>query len=686
MNHLKSASSPYLQQHRDQPVEWYPWGEDAFAVARKDDRPILVSIGYSTCHWCHVMARESFVDKDVADYMNFHFVNIKIDREERPDLDAYFMDICLRLTGKSGWPLHVFLSPDLQPFFAGNYFPPDPDGRLMSWFQAMRLVVGNYRANREDIIARAQRILQHQEGYQKDPEPFVRNDQWLSRAGLQEKTNAVMQLADGTHGGFGLTPKFPNTIVLEFLLASRFYTGHESALRHVMLSVQSMLRGGIYDQAGGGLARYAVDRNWKTPHFEKMLYDQALLIQLLAHLIRHKPRRMYKRALMEMLAFVEREFSRGEGGWYAALDADYDGLEGGYYLWNYEEAVSCLPAESDWLLDYFDLHEAGNWDGRNILWQPHELYAFATDRGLEIEAAKESISVFKTNLLAARNRRSPLHRDEKVITDWNALMVSAYVQAGIALKDSTWIRLAIKHMNGLVLQVIDRDGHVRHLRTGNAPSMLSDHAWMIQALLEVYRVNQEVDWLDKAVLVMEKVHETFSIKGSPLYHSVSGAEIDELSGRVELRDEELPNANASLARSLYALGAYLGKRDWQKQSRDMLAAAWPEAQKGGIDFASWYALYALHLQGLPEIAVIGKEADEFRRQILDLPLPYCALASSRLPRNHPALLSEKPGGTDHTFIYLCQGDRCFPPVESMQQLHELLLMETTSGQVGGYED
>ena len=676
MNLLSHSSSPYLQQHRDQPIEWYPWGKEALELARKDDRPILVSIGYSTCHWCHVMSSESFTDKDVADYMNFHFVNIKIDREERPDLDGYFMDVCQKLTGRGGWPLQVFLTPDLKPFFAGNYFPPEPGGRQMSWFQAMRFVVHNFRNNRLAAEKQGQRILdglEADQGLEITPESGTISQPWLTSSRIDEYEASLMRVADLTYGGFGSSPKFPNALALSFLLERTANVNHPESLRHVMRSVQFMLRGGIYDQAGGGFARYAVDRLWKVPHFEKMLYDQALMVQLLADLIRHKPRRMYKRALRETLNFVERDLVRPDGGWFAALDADSDAHEGAYYTWSFAEASQCVAPGSSWLLEFFDVREAGNLDGMNILWQPHELYAFAEEHHLDIEAAKEQISQFKATVLRARESRIKPHRDEKLITDWNALMVSAYVKAGVALQEKVWIAHAREQMNCILNQVLDESSKkLMHVPQSKAPVLLSDYACTIQALLDLYLADPDQRWLNLAISLMEQVDIYFSDQGQALYMNRSTDQEEELGRRIDVRDEELPNANALLGQCLYLMGIYLDRSGWRDRARKMLSTVSTMIQQDPLAYASWYRLGQMLYGGATEIAVLGPDHIELGQKILQMPLPYLVMASAEYADYDQPLLRDKNSRDGQTVIFVCRGERCLPPVSTIPELMEML--------------
>ncbi|MCB9318170.1 MAG: thioredoxin domain-containing protein [Lewinellaceae bacterium] len=672
MNQLSQSSNPYLLQHRDQPIEWYLWGQEALAMARKDDRPILVSIGYSTCHWCHVMAEESFNDKDVADYMNFHFINIKIDREERPDLDGYFMDVCQKLTGHGGWPLQVFLTPDLKPFFAGNYFPPEPDGRQMSWFQVMRFVVHNYRNNRAAVDRQGQRILDGMQSGQPiglEAGLDFQNLPWLTATLVEAYEESLVRLADVEFGGFGSAPKFPNTPALEFLLERSYYTGNPDCLRLVMHTVQCMLRGGIYDQAGGGFARYAVDRHWKVPHFEKMLYDQALMIHLLAQLILQKPRRMYKRALLETLGFVQRELANPAGGWFAALDADSGGQEGAYYTWTLAEAIQGVPPGASWLLEFFDIHEAGNWEDRNLLWQPHELYAFAEDHQLEIDYAKEQIARFKSNLLQARQNRSRPHRDEKLITDWNALMVSAFIRAGIALQDDSWISLARDQMVYLLDQVMDAShSRIVHVPGSETPMLLSDYACTIKALLDLALVDPDHRWIEVASNLLEQVEEHFQAGDSPLFLNRGGDHSGHVGSRIEIRDEELPNANALLAESMYLMSIYRDHPEWRLRSRQMLAAVKDAIHRDPLAYASWYGLSQMLLSGATEIAIVGPRFKELSKEILQLPVPHLALVAAEFPDQKQPMLRDKSSPEGCTRIYVCQGERCLSPVSTIQEL------------------
>ncbi|MCG8329667.1 MAG: DUF255 domain-containing protein, partial [Chitinophagales bacterium] len=386
MNVLNGARSRYLRQHAQQPVHWQPWSESILDQARAQDKPILLSIGFSSCHWCHVMAEESFDDDEIAHYMNGHFINVKVDREEHPVLDTYYMAACEAITGKGGWPLNVFLTPEGEAFFAGTYFPPMPGLRQRSWMQALQLTAYNFYEQREVVNREASRIKAKIFAKEQNV-PVQEGGDFFSLASIEQYFQQLKTSFDTEEGGFGLDKKFPNTSVLEFLMD---YAWHESsipALQQVEITVDRMLSGGVYDHVGGGFFRYTVDREWKVPHFEKMLFDNALIIRLLSRLYKWRKRERYLKAINGTFNFLKRELKRAEGGYYASLDAVSNGKEGGYYTWTYEEinALSIEPDQLNLFVEYFQISKSGNWSDSNILYANKSISAFAKQKGLPEE-------------------------------------------------------------------------------------------------------------------------------------------------------------------------------------------------------------------------------------------------------------------------------------------------------------
>jgi uncharacterized protein YyaL (SSP411 family) len=416
-NHLIKETSPYLLQHAHNPVDWYPWGEEALEKARSADKPILVSIGYSACHWCHVMERESFEDEDTAALMNEHFVNIKIDREERPDLDHIYMDAVQAMTGSGGWPLNVFLTPKLKPFFGGTYFPPARAFNRSSWKEVITAVASAYKNKKSEIEEQAETLLKHLVEANNLQNGGGIIELASERPSLQAIADNLLKTADKEWGGFGNPPKFPHTFSILYLIRHYHFSGHKPSLDHALLSLDKLMMGGIYDQLGGGFARYATDRRWQIPHFEKMLYDNALLLEAFTEAYQLTKKKQYADVIRETIGFLQREMMSPEGGFYSALDADSEGVEGKYYTWDINEVKTLLDDDSEVFCEVFDVSDSGNWEQTNILWMPQSLQKLSdVQSGERATRLKES----KEKLFAARQKRVRPGLDDKVILCWNA--------------------------------------------------------------------------------------------------------------------------------------------------------------------------------------------------------------------------------------------------------------------------
>ncbi len=679
MNRLQYETSPYLLQHADNPVDWYPWGDEAFELARREDKPLLVSVGYSTCHWCHVMAHESFEDPDVAGLMNMLFVNVKVDREERPDVDQMLMDVCQLLTGSGGWPLNVFLTPDGKPFYAGTYFPPRPAHGRPSWVQVLHYIAKLWREDRDTIYRQARRI---EEALQGKDTPLLQLDRlegeqppW-SEETLHAIYKQLVVQADLMHGGFGSAPKFPQTMALDWLMQYHFHTGQDEALQHALFSLEQMVRGGIYDQLGGGLARYATDERWLVPHFEKMLYDNALLVRSLVAAWQHSGRDLFGEAVAETIEWVEREMSHPEGAFYSALDADSEGEEGKFYVWSKKEVEEVLGDEAELFCAYYDVTEEGNWEGKNILHRPHEEEAFAERQGLSVAALKAKLAAGKRRLLARRNERVRPGRDDKVLLDWNMLMVTALLQAGRAFGRSEWTERALKALHFAL----------EHLRQGEGPAMyhtwkagkarydayLDDYAYLVEALLEAAETTGDMSHAERAGQLATYAIEAFLDRQRSLFYFSSPAHDRRVTPRIEFFDSATPSGNAVMARNLQRLAVLLHRDEWAVLAERMLRVVSDSVARYPLAMAHWAVALANEVWGLPEIAIVGpdaaRKAAEVRRHYLpDHVLQYAEAADDRWP-----LLAGRSGAEDEALIYLCRQYACLRPVRKVEELLALM--------------
>ena len=678
MNRLQHETSPYLLQHAHNPVDWYAWGPEALDRAKESDRPILVSIGYSTCHWCHVMERESFEDAETAAYMNAHFVCIKVDREERPDLDQIYMEACQLMTGQGGWPLNCFLLPDGCPFFAGTYYPPAPAYQRPSWRQVLENIHRAYTTDYASVLAQAQQLTDIIGGS---------DTALLDRAGAATTTGPVSSSQafgylqdrfDATNGGFGGAPKFPNTLAIQFLLEYAHFNDDAAARTHALLSLDRMIAGGIYDQLRGGFARYTVDAAWRVPHFEKMLYDNALLVQVLSDAYADTRAPHYARVIRETLAWVADEMTAPTGGFYSALDADSEGEEGKFYVWAKAEIDAALGAEAALFNAYYGVSEAGNWEGTNILHVPELLAAFAAHRGLDEERLRVRLERNRATLLGLRAGRVRPGLDDKLLLDWNALQVSAYARAAAVLDDAAYLAVATRQLDFLLRQFAapDGEGLLHTAKDGRAryPAFLNDYAFLITALLDTYTTGQDPAHLKLAEYWMDHTLAHFRDEADGLCYFAPAGQSDVIVRRKELYDQAVPSGNSTLALALQRLGHLLERADYRAAADRMLDRLEAAAVRQPTGLAQWNVGLLRRAYGYREIAVCGPDAPEKTRRLLIHYLPATVVAATSTPSALPLLRDKAVDGP--TYYYVCRNFSCQPPVEDVS-----IAVELAGGQV-----
>ncbi|MCI0850384.1 MAG: thioredoxin domain-containing protein [Chloroflexi bacterium] len=676
-NRLAKETSPYLLQHQDNPVDWFPWGDEALQKARDEDKPIFLSIGYSACHWCHVMERESFENEEIAALMNEKFVNIKVDREERPDVDSIYMSAVQAMTGRGGWPMSVFISPDGRPFYAGTYFPPEDRGGLPAFPTVLNAIAEGYGTRREELLASSDKVVEALGAQALAPasaEPLTRDligDAYRGLAGG----------FDGEHGGFGGAPKFPSPMIYEFLLRYWHATGDPKPLAMVELTLDKMARGGMYDQVGGGFHRYSTDELWLVPHFEKMLYDNALLAQLYLHAWQATGKPAYRRIVEETLRYVEREMIDPAGGFYSAQDADSEGEEGRFFVWDGPEIDEVLGDDLGRIARaYYDVTDAPNFEGRHILWRPDTDEEVATELNITVDALQEAIAQARPKLLAARERRVRPARDDKVLTSWNALMMKAFAEAGAALENETYIQIARRNAE-FVLGSLQRDG--RLLRTWKASDSggeaklngyLEDHAYLIDALVSLYEATFEQRWLEEAAALAKRMVELFWDDDKEVFFD-TGHDHEQLLVRPrDVFDNATPSGGSAAAVALLRLALFTSDVDFQRRGvaairtvRDMLARA-PSG------FAHWLAALDFYLSTPKEVVIIGARDDPATRALLRTAytryLPNRAIAGADAPVDRPAtpLLEERALVDGKPTAYVCENYTCQQPVTDREAL------------------
>jgi uncharacterized protein YyaL (SSP411 family) len=662
-NRLAQETSPYLLQHRDNPVDWYPWGEEALERARGEDRPILLSVGYSACHWCHVMERESFEDPETAAYMNEHFVNVKVDREERPDIDAIYMEAVQAISGQGGWPMTVFLDPEGVPFYGGTYFPPDESRGMPSFRMVMEAVVDAFERKREEIRARAAgtRARLGAVGLvEPSPEP-------AEAAQLEEAVGRLRAAADTERGGFGGAPKFPPASALELLLAR----GEREIVERTL---DAMLAGGIYDQIGGGFARYSVDASWLVPHFEKMLYDNALLARAYLHGWQALGHERYRRVCEETLDWMLREMRGPEGGFYSALDADSEGEEGRFYVWTPAQIRAVLGGDAEAVIEYYGVSERGNFEGRNIL----HLAGGAECRfplGMREENATPDLDRARRALYEARAKRVPPGLDDKRLASWNALAIAALAEAGAALGRDEYLDAARRCAEFVLGDMRDADGRLlRTHKDGDTRlnAYLEDHAFLLEALLTLYESSFEPGWFGEAEQLAKAMLDRFHDAERGGFFSTSDDHEQLIARRKEIGDHPIPSGNSAAALGLLRLSALTGNREYEHRATEVFALfAWAAIQHPE-SFAHLLRALDFHLSPTQEVALVGEELDELATVVRSGFRLHLVLAGGPEGSEEPPLLRDRPLLDGRPTAYVCENFACQAPVTSPQKLAALL--------------
>jgi uncharacterized protein YyaL (SSP411 family) len=653
-NRLAHETSPYLLQHRDNPVDWYPWGEEARARARELDRPLLLSIGYSACHWCHVMERESFEDPATAAYMNEHFVCVKVDREERPDVDALYMEAVQAISGQGGWPMTVFCDPNGVPFYGGTYFPPDEGRGMPSFRMVMEAVVQAFASRREELRRQAPQTRARL-GAIGAIEPAAEAP---GAELLQAALAALRESADRERGGFGGAPKFPHAPALELLLARG---EHE----HVERTLDAMMAGGIHDQLGGGFSRYSVDGAWLVPHFEKMLYDNALLARAYLHGLQALGHERYRRVCEGTLDWALREMRGPEGGFYSALDADSEGEEGRFYVWTPAQMREALGEGAEAAIDFYGVTEAGNFEGRNVL---HRRLGAAAPE-------PEGLTEARRALLEARSSRARPGLDDKRLTAWNALMLAALAEAGAVLGREDYLDAA-RRCAEFVLGDL-RDGEGRLLRAykdgeGRLNAYLEDHALMLEALLTLYEASFEPRWYGEAEELAGATIARFGDDERGGFFSTSDDHEKLIARRKEIGDHPIPSGNAAMALGLLRLAALSGDRAYESRAEGVLRLFARAAPRQPDAFAHLLRALDFHLSPTREVALIGDDLTELTKVVRSRYHPHLVLAGGPEGSQAPPLLAHRTAVDGQPTAYVCEHFACQAPVTDADALASLL--------------
>ncbi|MDQ8153883.1 MAG: thioredoxin domain-containing protein [Gemmatimonadota bacterium] len=658
-NRLALESSPYLLQHADNPVDWHPWGESALALAHAEDKPILLSVGYAACHWCHVMAHESFEDAETARLMNQWFINVKVDREERPDIDAIYMRAVQALTRQGGWPMTVFLTPEGVPFYGGTYFPPEDRHGIPAFRRVLGSVADAWRTRRADVTAGATALLRVYDEPTADAEDAV-DDSLMHHA-----THALMVRYDRAHGGFGGAPKFPPTMSLDFLLRRWARTGDAALLHAVSHSWHGMARGGLYDQLGGGFHRYTVDDAWLVPHFEKMLYDNALLVRLGAHLWQATGDAAVRATTEQTLAWVVEEMTAPGGGFYASLDADSEGHEGRFYVWTLAELQEVLGADTAMLAAYWGASPSGNFEGRNILWCPQDDATFAAKHRVDPAQLADTLARGSTALLAARAARERPARDDKIIASWNGLMLRGVAECARIFGDTRWQTMALTAAEFLATELV-RDGRASRVFAGGAARIagfLEDHAALGLGFLSVYELTFDPRWLRAATEMADACERHFWDDATGAFYDAAADAPPLITRPRDAYDHATPSGTSLAVELLQRVGAIDGQHARRERAARVLSAYSQQMAQASAAFGHLLGAADAEANGDVTVVLAGTpDAADFTaltRAVAATYVPGLVLAGgSQAPSEAHAGKASLDG---RAAAYVCRGFACDAP-------------------------
>ena len=675
-NRLARETSPYLLQHAHNPVDWYPWGEEAFSRARSENKPVLLSVGYSACHWCHVMERESFESPEIAGLMNEHFVSVKVDREERPDVDDVYMKAVQMLTGRGGWPMTVFLTPDGKPFYGGTYFPPVDRHGLPGFPRILQAVARAFHERPEDVAKSVDQILAG----------LARSEQVHASGGVLDPAlpgraaEALLAHVDRDDGGLGGAPKFPHTSAFQLFLRQHRATRNADLLDAVLVTCNRMANGGVYDQVGGGFHRYSVDAHWLVPHFEKMLYDNAQIPRLYLEAYQVTGRAPLRRIVEDTLDYVLRDMRHLDGGFYSATDADSEGEEGKYFVWTPAEVARLVePADVQLVCRYWDISEQGNFEGKSIAHVTVDVEQVAKLFGRSPADAGAAIERARARLLAARALRVPPLRDEKILTSWNALMIGTLAEAGRVLRADRFIDAAV-HAAGFVWGSMRADGKLLHgWAAGRAKhgAYLDDHAFLASALLDLYEATLDRTHLARAREIVAALEGRFHDDRGGAYFFTAHDEEQLIARSKPGADGSLPSGNAVAARALLRLHHLTGEPSYRPRAEEILRVFHDEAAQNPFGYASYLEALEFYVEAPAEVVVVGRpgtpEAERLWAEVASAYLPHRVLVAAEPGEADPlSPARDRPPVDGRATAYVCRNFTCSAPVTDPGDLRSLL--------------
>jgi len=661
-NRLIQAASPYLLQHATNPVDWYEWGSEALTKAKQEQKPILVSIGYSACHWCHVMEHESFENQAIAELMNVHLVCVKIDREERPDIDQIYMEAVQAMGISGGWPLNVFLTPEQKPFYGGTYFPPK------NWAQLISSLAHTFKIKRDEINASADELTNHLNV--NDLHRFAKQDSIdVNQEDINKMVGILHSRFDNVWGGLDKSPKFVMPSIWHFLLKHYAINpaAHKQSLAMVELTLKKIHQGGIYDQLGGGFSRYSVDAEWFAPHFEKMLYDNAQLLSLYSEAYSITNNNDYKKVVYETVGWLTREMTHKEGGLFSALDADSEGVEGKFYTWTYEELIDALVDKSSVLPEYFNATKEGNWEHeRNILIRSENDARFMSEYNINKHDLDILVTQGKQKLMEARAKRIRPGLDDKIICSWNAMTIKGLLDAYNAFGDKQFLQFAQGVINFIESNLIADDKVFRTFKNKRSTTegFLEDYAFLIQAYIALYQSTFNESYLSSAKNWCEYTLTSFFDDEEKFFHFTSIYAEPLIARKKEIFDNVIPASNSVMATNLYHLGVLLDLTDWKEKAETMVKKLASTIVKEPGYMSNWGILLQQLLIGLTEIVIVGTNCESLRMELMKHHLPY-SLFSGTIQASNLPLFEGREATDDKTRIYVCHNKTCLLPVENI---------------------
>lgn len=660
-NSLINETSPYLLQHAHNPVDWVAWNDESLERAKKEHKLILVSIGYSACHWCHVMEHESFEDSTVAAFMNENFVCIKVDREERPDVDQVYMNAVQLMTGRGGWPLNCFALPDGRPLYGGTYFPKE------QWMDVMQRVVSIWDNDKEKALEYSTNLTKGV----SESELIQRNESEanFNSDEIAEVVGAWMKEVDNKEGGPNRAPKFPLPNNYEFLLRYGSLTDNKEILDHVNLTLEKMAFGGLYDQVGGGFTRYSTDALWKVPHFEKMLYDNGQLVSLYSEAYQATKNPLYQEIVEETLEFVEREMTAKNGAFYSALDADSEGEEGKFYIWKKDELEQLLGDDFGWVKDYYNVNQIGLWEHENyILLRKEGDKQFAKKQGLSVDELKAKVAEINEKLLAERSKRIRPGLDDKQLTSWNALMLKGYADAYRVFGNEDYLKTAIHNAEFILKNQKQKDGALWHSHKEGRSTVngfLEDYCFTIEGFISLYQATFDRKWLDEADELAGYTIEHFQDSESGMFYFNSDKDPKLIARKMELTDNVIPASNSSMAKGLFYLGHYLDKTEYLDMAEQMLNNVYANIKQGGSWHSNWLELSLHYTKPFYEVAIVGNDADKKRSELEQHYHPNKMLVGAEKENGLPLLEFKSVEG--ETYIYVCVDKACQMPTTEVPE-------------------